>query len=546
MIFGDFPAAEAEGVRLAHTLRLPNLLLKKGRVLSAGDVAALTAAGVERVAGARLDAGELDEDAAARTVAGLLANTGIVPRPPYTGRCNLYAQGAGVLVVDRERIDRLNRISEAITLATLPQHACVGRDQRVATVKIIPFAVGPRCVDAWRELVGTRSPLHLAPLRTCRAALIMGVSPSTGERLLDMTVTATRGRLEALGSTLALTLRCAHDGPAVTQALQQALAAGCDLVLVMGATVSKDRADVVPAAIVAAGGVIEHFGMPVEPGNMLLTARIGKVPVFNLPGCARSRNHNGIDLLLQRLLAGLLLAPYDIMRLGVGGLLHSREDDEAIVDPGQESAPAAAPAEAPAPEPPRVAALVLAAGRSTRMGERNKLLCAVDGVPLVLRAANAACASRACQVMVVTGHEAERVEAALDGRPVSFTHNPDYAQGMAGSLRRGLRALRCDVDAVIVLLADMPGIDAAVVDRMIDAFDPAQPAILVPEHAGRRGNPILWPRRFFAEMAALSGDTGARGLLEQYAREVRRVPFDSPAIFADVDTPEALRALERK
>ncbi|MGP1609159.1 MAG: NTP transferase domain-containing protein, partial [Burkholderiales bacterium] len=532
-----------EGVRLAHTIKLPNLLLRKGRVLSASNIAALEAAGIDSVTGARLAEEELDEDTAARAAAMLLATAEITPRPPYTGRCNLYARSAGILLVDHERIDRLNRISEAITLATLPQHACVSKDQRIATIKIIPFAVERHCIEAWQTLIGTRPPLHLAPLRPCRTALIMSVSSGTTERMLEMTVAATRDRLTALGGTLALELRCAHDGPAVAQTLHQALAAGCDLILVMGATISKDRADVVPAAIVAAGGVIEHFGMPVEPGNMLLTGRIGAIPVFNLPGCARSRSHNGVDLLLQRMLSGLPLTPYDIMGLGVGGLIHSKDEDE---DETETSAPDQSTGIETPPPPPRVAALVLAAGRSTRMGERNKLLCCVDGVPLVQRAVNAACASRACQVMVVTGFESEYVEAVLAGRPISFTHNPDYAQGMATSLRRGLRALPVDVDAVIVLLADMPGISAVDIDRMIDAFDAGKPAVLIPEHEGRRGNPVLWPRRYFSEMAALSGDTGARGLLEQYAKEVQTVPFDTSAIFADVDTPEALMALTQK
>lgn len=543
MIFGEFPCAAAEGVRLAHTLKLPHLLLRKGTVLSATDVAALEAAGIAAVSGARLAAGEIDEDRAAQAVAGMLAAAGIAPRPPYTGRCNLYAQTPGVLCVDAGRIDRLNRISEAITLATRPQHACVGKDQRIATVKIIPFAVDQQAIAAWRELIGAEPPLRLAPLQPRRAALILSVSSSTTERMLAMTVDATRGRMAALGGTLALELRCGHDSAAVAKSIRQALAAGCDLLLILGATISKDRGDVVPAAIAAAGGVIEHFGMPVEPGNMLLTARIGEVPVFNLPGCARSRAHNGVDLLLQRLSAGLPLAPRDIMGLGVGGLIQAWEGDEAETadEPGEPPPPHLLPA-----APPRIAALVLAAGRSTRMGERNKLLCEVDGVPLALRVANAACASRACQVMVVTGFEAERVEAALVGRPVSFTHNPDFAQGMATSLRRGLRALPADVDGVIVLLADMPGISAADIDRLLDSFDPAHPAILVPEHGGRRGNPIVWPERYFAEMAALSGDTGARGLLERHAGNVRSVAVASAAIFADVDTPEALAALTRK
>jgi len=533
VIFSEFPSADTCGVRLAHTLKLPHLTLHKGRLLSAADAAALVAAGVERIAGARLEDGEIDENAAAQCIATMLESELIVARAPYTGRCNLYARTPGLLLIDAKRIDQLNRVNEAITLATLASNALVGKNQRVATVKIIPFAVPPDSMAQWRTLVDAAPPLRIAPLRPRRAALIMSVASNTTERMLEMTVAATRARVETLGSTLALELRCAHEGAAVAQAIGEALAAGCDLLLVLGATISKDRGDVVPAAIVAAGGVIEHFGMPVEPGNMLLCARIDTVPVFNLPGCARSRAHNGLDILLQRLCAGLPLAPHDIMGLGVGGLIHAVDNDEAA----DGDAPREAPVETP---PPRIAVLVLAAGRSTRMGAQNKLLCMVDGVPLVRRAVNAACASRACQVMVVTGHEAQRIEATLVDRPISIVRNPDYAEGMATSLRCGLRALPADIDGVVVMLADMPAIGAVDVDRLIAAFDPAQPAVLVPEHAGRRGNPVLWPRRHFGEMMAISGDTGARGLLEQYASEVRSLPFPSAAIFADVDTPASL------
>lgn len=191
--------------------------------------------------------------------------------------------------------------------------------------------------------------------------------------------------------------------------------------------------------------------------------------------------------------------------------------------------------------PSQVAALVLAAGHSLRMGERNKLLCQVDGKPLVQHAIEAACASRACQVVVVTGHQSERIEGILEDWPVSFIYNADHASGMASSLRCGLSALSEKAEAVLVLLADMPSIDAGIIDHMIEAFDPARPLVLVPVHQGRRGNPVLWPRRYFAEMAALRGDTGARGLLERHAQEVRSLPFDSPAILFDIDTADMLR-----
>ncbi|QDX80212.1 hypothetical protein B9N43_02405 [Denitratisoma sp. DHT3] len=533
MIFAEFPSTQAEGVRLAHTLKLPHLTLRKGRVLSAADAAALVAAGISGISGARVEAGEFDEDNAARFVAGLLESEHVAARSPYTGRCNLYARTPGLLRLDRERIDRLNLISENVTLATLAPDALVGKDQRVATVKIIPFAVSAGILERWRREAGAGAPLALAPLAPRRAALVMSVSSGTTERMLDLAVAATRTRLAALGSPLALELRCAHSVAGVAGAVGQALAAGCDLLLVLGATVSKDRGDVVPAAIRAAGGTIEHFGMPVEPGNMLLTARIGAVPVFNLPGCARSSSHNGLDILLRRLCAGLPIGPREIMGLGVGGLLHSAAEEETSPAPQ----PPAEAESTPPPCPPRIAALVLAAGGPARQGEENRLLRQTDGVPAVRRVVNAACASRACQVMVVTGHGAEDVEAALVDRPVSLVHNAGHASGLAGSLRCGLRALPNDLDGVVVMPATLSAPSADDVDRLIAAFDPADPAVLVPEQGGRHGRPVLWPRRHFAEMLSLSGATGARGLLEQYAREVRTVAVAAEAARTDTDAP---------
>lgn len=535
MIFGEFPAAEAEGVVLAHTLKLPQRTLKKGRVLDRADAAALVAAGIACVAGARLGPRDVAEDAAAATVAQLLAGAHLRPRFPNAGRCNLHAETPGVVMVDRERIDRLNRLNEAITLGTLPPWIPVRPGQVVATVKIIPFAVPADLLYAWRWQIGAVPPLDVSPLLPHRGALILSVTSVTSDKALAATAEATRLRLERLGSTLSVVLHCAHGREAVQASLAEALGAGCNLVLIAGATVAKGRADVVPSAITAAGGEILHFGMPVEPGNMLLLARFGAVPVIVMPGCARSRRLNGLDWVLHRLLAGMAVSGRDLMGMGVGGLIRSQAEEQDAVD--------LAPAP-PRPRAGRVAALLLAAGRSTRMGEANKLLLPIAGEPMVRRVAAVALASRCAQVMVVTGHEADRVEAALAGLAVSFTHNGAFADGLAGSLRAGLKALPQDVDGALVLLGDMPRISAAEIDRIVAAFDPEQPAIVVPQQAGRRGNPVLWPRRFFGSMLELQGDAGARGLLERFAAEVETVAFDSDAIFTDVDTPEALEALQ--
>ena len=537
MIFGEFRCEEAEGVTLAHTLHLGEKTLKKGRVLTAADVALLRQAGIAGVTGARMQAGDLDENAGAAEIAALLVGPNTETRRAYTGRCNVHASIRGVLRVDTARIDAINELDEAIAVGTLPDHALARHGQVLATVKIIPFAVTRELVERCRAVAAGEPLLRVAELRASRAALIMSELPGMKENVFRGTVTATRNRLEGLGSRLALVLRCAHDRSAIVAQLRQALAAGCDLLLVAGATVTKDRRDVVPAAIVAAGGAIEHFGMPVEPGNMLLLANLGDVPVLNLPGCARSRRSNGLDWALQRLLAGLPLTRAEIMRMGVGGLIRSPlepEDEEE----GEEDSVPAVPAGAP-----NVAALVLAAGQSSRMGGTNKLLAEVDGVPMLLRAVNAALASRASSVTVVLGHEADKAEALLAGRRVSIVRNADYAQGMSASLRTGIQALPPEADAAIVLLADMPRITADHVDRLIDAFAAQQSTIVVPQHDGRRGNPILWPREFFARMQSVSGDKGARELLAEHAARIRKVDLDD-AIHADVDTPDSLRALE--
>jgi molybdenum cofactor cytidylyltransferase len=153
--------------------------------------------------------------------------------------------------------------------------------------------------------------------------------------------------------------------------------------------------------------------------------------------------------------------------------------------------------------------------------------------------------SRARPVVVVTGHEADAVRAALAGLDVRFVHNPDYADGMSTSLRAGVAAAD-RADAAMICLGDMPRLRASHFDTLIDAFRAGDPAdILVPSHERKRGNPVLWPRRYFADIADLSGDVGARSLIDRHADHVRLIAFDDSAILVDVDTPAALAALRR-
>jgi molybdenum cofactor cytidylyltransferase len=397
----------------------------------------------------------------------------------------------------------------------------------VATVKLIPFAVPAAAVAA--AAAAARGAIALRAWRGCRGALVLTRVPDTADRVLDRAADAQRARLARGGATLATSERVPHDPAAVADAIARAHAARLDPILVLGASAIVDRRDVIPAALERAGGEIVRLGMPVDPGNLLLLGRLGGATVLGVPGCARSLRRSGFDAVLERVCAGVPVSGADLAAMGIGGLL-----DEISVRPSPRDLAVREPDE------PRVAAIVLAAGRASRMGA-NKLLAELDGVPIVRRTVAAALASGARPVVVVTGHEAAAVREALAGLDVAFVHNPSFADGMSTSLRAGLAAAGA-ADAALVCLGDMPRLAAHHLDALIAAHGGGD-TIVVPTFDKKRGNPVLWPRRYFAEIAALSGDVGARALIDRYAEHVAFLPIDDRAILIDVDTPEALAEL---
>jgi molybdenum cofactor cytidylyltransferase len=191
-----------------------------------------------------------------------------------------------------------------------------------------------------------------------------------------------------------------------------------------------------------------------------------------------------------------------------------------------------------------VAGVILAAGRSTRMSPRNKLLEEIGGRPVVARVAETALASGASPVVVVTGFEAQRIAEALRGLDVLSVHNPDFAAGLSTSLRAGLAALPAKSDGALILLGDMPFVEAGDLAALIAAFAAKdRNSICVPARHGRIGNPVLWGRAYFPEMMRLTGDAGAKLLLEVHREHITEVEAVSDGIFADVDAPSDLARL---
>jgi molybdenum cofactor cytidylyltransferase len=535
MKFGAVPLNEAEGGIAVHSIRQGGVVLKKGTLIGKAEIAALSAAGISELTVARLEPGDISEDAAAGDIAAAIAGEGVHVERAFTGRANLFAEVPGVLVVERAAIDALNRVDPAITLATLPAFAPVVAGKMIATVKIIPFAVAKAARDGALAAAAKAAPLvRVAPYKVRRLGIVSTVLPGLADKVIEKTLRITAERIAPAGATIVAERRVPHETAALAVAIQQVLDADAELVIVFGASAIADIRDVIPAAIEAVGGRIGQFGMPVDPGNLLLIGQARGRPVLGAPGCARSPKENGFDWVLMRLLAGLEVSREDIIGMGVGGLLM-----EIVTRPQPREAPP------PAADGRRVAAIVLAAGRSTRMGGPNKLLAEIGERPLVRIVTEQALASRAGPVIVVTGHERAKVEAALAGLKVRLTHNPDYAAGLSTSLKAGLSALPASADGAIVCLGDMPQVTAGLIDRLVDAFDPERGAlVVVPTIEGKRGNPVVWSRRFFPDLMALEGDVGARHLIATYADVVAEVPVEDSAALTDVDTPDALQAVK--
>jgi molybdenum cofactor cytidylyltransferase len=538
MKFTRIPVHEAAGAILAHSITTPSGVIKKGRVLTPAELERLAAAGLEEVIAAQVEPGDVGEDEAAARIARAAAGRNVRTSAPFTGRANLFASTGGLVSIDAGRLHALNLIDEGLTIATVAPFERAGANQMIGTVKIITFAL-PEAVVARAEALAREAGglVSLQPLHAKVAGLILTRLPASKANVLSKRRQAIASRLEALGSSLGPVEIVDHEEAAVAAAISRLEAAGADPIIVFAASAIVDRGDVIPAGLVAAGGSILRLGMPVDPGNLMLLGKLGETDVIGAPSCAASPKLNGFDWVLERRLAGIDVTSADVAAMGLGGLLK-----EITTRPQ----PREAEQNGEARRAPRIAAIILAAGRSTRYGAANKLLQDLDGMAIVRRVALAALESRAQSVTIVLGHEGDRVADALAGLDVKLVRNAEYAQGLSTSLKAGLASLPADVDGAIVCLGDMPRITAEHIDRLIAAFAPKEGrSIAVPVHKGKRGNPVLFGRTLFAEILEAEGDTGAKHLIGRHADEVAEVDLGSDAIFIDIDTPEALAQLKQ-
>ena len=531
MKFGPLEPQKAEGAILAHSLRLPARKLPKGSVLGAADIADISAAGISEVVVANLEEGDLGENAAAARIGMAAVQTGIAASPAHAGRVNLVAKTAGVLEVKVDLVNAVNAIDSAITLATLPAYARVDQGQLLATAKIIPYAVAAaQVVEAEAAVKGA---LRLHPVQISSVSLVMSNVEGMKPSLLAKGRHAVEARLARLGVKLTETVVVPHEAAAMAAAIKAAKGA---LVLVLGGSATSDIADVAPEAVRQAGGAVQRFGIPVDPGNLLFIGAQGGRPVLGLPGCARALALNGADWVLERLLCKVPVDEAMLQGMGVGGLLK-----EIPTRPQPRRGRAAGAVQ-------KVAIILLAAGQSRRMQGCDKLLEPVGEGTMLDHAAQAALGSRANVVFVALPPQADARRARLAGLAVRPIDAPDFAEGMGASLRNALAHIGPEFDAVIVALADMPEVSSAHYNALLAAYDPDHQREICRAVAadGSPGHPVLFGRRFFENLAAASGDSGGREIVRASGEFVYNVKTEGQGAVLDLDTPEAWAAWRQR
>ena len=539
MKFGPVPVIKAKGSILAHSTRLQGRMFKKGHLLTEDDINLFAEEGMTEVTVARLEPNDIPENEAATLITEILAGANVTASNTFTGRCNLISNTHGLLLLDKEKLNTINLIDESVTIATSKPYDITADGQLVATIKIIPFAISKSILNAVIKAIGKEPLISIAPFEKKALGLIMTRLPGMKESIFDKTLEVATRRIVQFDSKITKEIRCQHTQPDVILAIKSMQKSNCDIILIFGASAVVDRADVLPAAVTNAGGRIEHFGMPVDPGNLLFISEIGGTPIIGMPGCARSPKLNGFDWVLWRLLANVPVAGKDIMLMGSGGLL------KEINERGQLRQ--LVKSEISAAREPKIMGLLLAAGSSKRMRNNNKLLTDINGTKMVVYVAEQIKKSKVNEITVVTGYEADQVKLALKHLTTNFIHNPNHAKGLSTSLKTGLKVIPDDIDGVIILLGDMPLIKSHHIDSIIEAFDPIEGrSICVPVHGRKRGNPVLWGRQYLDEIISITGDVGARHLLEEYSDQISEVMIDTDGVLFDVDTPERLNELKNR
>ena len=525
MNFGNVKVHNSLNGILAHTMTIEGKKFLKGRIISKEDQEYFIKHNIDNLICAKLSKKDIHEDDAANILAKIFNNTTLALEKAFTGRANILANKSGLLVIDEDKIHKFNKTSNSITIATLNNNSKVKKGEMIATIKIIPFSIEEKSVKIIEKLNFKKS-LFIHPFKDQKCALLLTHLNKENIKLNYISEKKIKDRLEKLNCTLELVNTCEHDTKKITENIKYFLNQNINIILILGSSAIVDINDKIPEAIKNANGNIIRFGMPVDPGNLLLLGKIKKIPIIGLPGCARSPSLNGFDWVLERVLSGNNISDIDISNMGVGGLLKTINKREISNSKDKKY---------------KITNIILAAGQSKRMLKNNKLLIKINKQSMIDKMVSTSLNSSADSTVVVLGYQSDIIQEIIQNKEIITIINKDYKKGLSSSLQCGISALPDDCDAAIIILADMPNIKSKIIDSLINNFNPQKnKSIIIPTFNGKRGNPILLDRKYFPDIISVKGDKGAKDIIVNNKNSILEIPQKDSSVLNDIDTKEDL------
>ena len=519
------------GSVLAQTYNLPGKTVSKGTLITKEIVAYFRTGNVQIILCAVPEEGDIHEDEAAEAISSAIDKNHIYAEKASTGRVNFKSQSLCLVRYERDLIKEVNLVDESIAFSIVEHNQLLAKNDLIATLKIIPFFTQKKYVDQVISILAKNELFKTYSLNKKEVSLIQTSFEWQKKSIFKATSNVTRNRLEALDCSLNEEKLIRHDYEVLRSEIKSSIESGIDILLLSGASAIIDRSDYIPKAILAEGGEIIQYGLAVDPGNLLLVAKIGKTTIIGMPGCARSPKLNGFDWVLQLLMADIPVVKEELAEMGAGGLLMeiaSRPLPRAL-------------AKSVNKREKKIMGVILAAGNSTRMGKDNKLLKNIGGAPLIRNIALEITKSDLDSCSIVLGYQSDKVADVIKDLNINLILNPLWKEGQASSLKAALDSLTSSYSDLLIMLGDLPGIKSGHLNRIIEehlSSENRSSKITIPSFKGETGNPVIWGRSFFHDLSNLEGDEGGRVLFGQHPAAINLIEMDDPSVVTDTDTPE--------
>ena len=513
------------GYLLMHSVFLKDGRLRKGKIIDQDDIYVMKSSEIEMVYVGEYEQDDIPENDASSQIAKAIAMDEFLISPTLSGKTNITVSSDGLIEIDEDNVTKLNNLSPNVAISTLNNHDVIYRGDHILSVKIISYAISSLHLEKIISFLKKNRIIKLKAFKSMRIGVIYTTSKNEKQSLIEKTKKSIKSRISDYNSTIMDERIISHDYMTIKENVDQLKDSNINCILLFLSTSISDVNDIVPSVIDELGGEIKSFGMPVDPGNLTLNGKIQSVDIVVAAGSARSDSLNGLDWHLNCIHAGIEVTQDMVNSLGVGGLL--KDIDFAIKRKRVSKAIDT--------KKSNIAAVVLCAGESKRMGKKNKLLLQVEGKSLIKNYIEKISKSNVSEIVIVTGHQSDEIAKELDGYDLKFIHNEKYKEGMSTSLNTGINSLSDNINAAIICLPDMPMIGIYEINKLIEYYNPSiGNEICIATYNDQRGNPVLWDRKYFKKLMQIKGDKGGRYLLPKFLDKSVEVKLGEAVTF-DVD-----------